>query len=114
MAVDGQHFRTLERDDEMVFMTVAAPRDAVNGAIQAALLDDIIQGRAKCGHVHTIMNALMGGPKTQTELMLVLGYTNPRTHYQADPVMELRNKGYIVRRSDGYYIMAAHFAFTLP
>jgi len=72
----------------------------------------------KCGRVYDIMEALEQGPKTRNELQAHLVYENYGTHYMANPLKVLRDKGYVYKQSqpgvgEDVYYMTAYFAFGL-
>jgi len=116
--LDFQAHHDLDLAGDLQVQTVAFPTDAANNAKQSAALQAVHFAGKKCGRVYDVMTALKEGPKTRTQMMDALGYTNAGTHYQANPIKALKEEGYVITkknrgRGNNTYMITAHFAFGL-
>lgn len=108
-----EEYRAEKRANNIMFVTMAIHRDQWNSLQTANKVNPIVATGNKCNRAHDIMDAVVDAPKTKDGLTTALGYTKAGTYYQANPVKQLKNQGYLAYDIDEHqYFVQAHYVLN--
>ena len=95
--LDSDTYNGMVKRMEVRDVKMPVPQDDESHDHQFRMVERICVMGTEFKKAHEIVSCLKARPKTEAELMDLLGYNNPGVHYMSKPISQLRAAGIIVK-----------------